>query len=185
MRFRVSSTRGSAIGINNSVGRENIKGDILLHITPPKDLSIIDEYFKLGVSKFACSIELWDTELAKKVTPGKIKFTTRQRHLDALEYIVKHYGIGKAFSNFVIGIEPFDSLKEGATYLAKRGIIPTASVWMPMGRPVNGTMHTIKKSKYCLLNYIKNMALSRQNAVDLTFVSSGIFGIIPKAKEKL
>ncbi len=105
--------------------------------------------------------------------------------MDALEYIVKHYGIGKAFSNFVIGIEPFDSLKEGATYLAKRGIIPTASVWMPMGRPVNGTMHTIKKSKYCLLNYIKNMALSRQNAVDLTFVSSGIFGIIPKAKEKL
>jgi len=128
--------------INKYVGRENIKGDILLYITPPKDLSVIDEYFKLGVNKIACSLELWDEKLAKKVTPGKIGFTTRKRHLDALEYIIKNYGVGKAFSNFIIGIEEFETLKEGATYLAERGIIPTASIWMPMGRPVNNTMQT-------------------------------------------
>ena len=62
--------------------------------------------------------------------------------MDTLEYIAENYGVGKAFSNFVIGIEKFDTLKEGATYLAKRGIIPTASIWMPMGRPVNGSMQT-------------------------------------------
>lgn len=128
--------------INKYVGRENIKGDVLLYITPPKDLSLIDEYFKLGVSKIACSLELWDKELAKKVTPGKINFTTRKRHLEALEYISSTYGVGKAFSNFIIGIEQFETLKEGASYLAERGIIPTASVWMPMGRPVNNTMQT-------------------------------------------
>ena len=128
--------------IDQYVGRENIKGDILLYITPPRDLSIIDEYFQLGADKIACSLELWDEELARLVTPGKIEFTTRQRHLDALEYIAANYGQGKAFSNFIIGIEPFETLKEGATYLAERGIIPTASVWMPMGRPVNGTMQT-------------------------------------------
>ncbi|HHY82735.1 MAG TPA: hypothetical protein GX505_08650 [Clostridiales bacterium] len=126
--------------INEVVGRKNIKGDILLYITPPKDLSVIDEYFVLGVSKIACSIELWDEKLAKTVTPGKIDFTTRSRHLKALEYISQKYGAGKAFSNFIIGIEPFETLKEGATYLAQRGIIPTASIWMPMGRPVNGSM---------------------------------------------
>ena len=37
--------------INQYVGRENIKGDILLYITPPRDLSIIDEYFQLGADK--------------------------------------------------------------------------------------------------------------------------------------
>lgn len=114
----------------------------MLYITPPEDLSFIDEYFKLGASKIACSLELWDEELAKRVTPGKIEFTTRKRHLDTLEYIAKNYGVGKAFSNFVIGIESFDTLKEGAEYLAERGIIPTASIWMPMGRPVNGSMQT-------------------------------------------
>ncbi|MGI6571532.1 MAG: radical SAM protein [Caldicoprobacterales bacterium] len=126
--------------VNNLIGRENIKGDILLYITPPKDFGIIDEYFTLGADKIACSLELWDENLAKTVTPGKIYITTRGRHLEALQYISERYGAGRAFSNFIIGIEPFETLKEGAVYLAERGIIPTASVWMPMGRPVNGSM---------------------------------------------
>ena len=82
----------------------------------------------------------WDEERARTITPGKIEFTTRKRHLDALQYIADTYGPNRAFSNFIIGIEPFESLKEGATFLAQRGIIPTASIWMPMGRPVMGTM---------------------------------------------
>ncbi len=122
------------------VGRERITGDILLYITPPRELALIDEYFALGADRIACSLELWDETLAAKVTPGKTAFTTRKRHLDALEYIANKYGPGKAFSNFIIGIEPFESLKEGAQYLAERGIIPAASIWMPMGRPVNGSM---------------------------------------------
>lgn len=126
--------------INEHVGRENIKGDILLYITPPKDFSVIDEYFALGASKIACSLEIWDETLAATVTPGKITYATRKRYIDALEYTVNKYGIGTAFSNFIIGVEPFESLKKGATYLAERGIIPTASIWMPMGRPVLGNM---------------------------------------------
>lgn len=128
--------------INQMVGREKIKGDILLYITPPDVLSVIDDYFALGANKIGCSIEIWDETLAETVTPGKIAYTTRKRHLDALEYTVNKYGVGKAFSNFIIGVEPFESLKEGATYLAQRGIIPTASIWMPMGRPVMNSMQT-------------------------------------------
>ncbi len=117
-----------------------IPGELLLYITPPSDFSILDEYFALGATRIACSIEVWDEKLAKRITPGKIDITTRKRHLDALEYVAKTYGKGKAFSNFIIGIEPFDSFAQGASYLAQRGIIPSASVWMPMGRPVNDTM---------------------------------------------
>ncbi len=128
--------------IEDRVGRQRIKGDILLYITPPEDLSVIDEYFSLGADKIACSLELWDEKLARTVTPGKIAFTTRKRHMDVLEYTANKYGAGKAFSNFIIGIESLETLKEGATYLARRGIIPAASIWMPMGRPVNGSMKT-------------------------------------------
>ncbi len=126
--------------INSIVGRENIKGEILLYITPPEDLSIIDEYFRLGVSRIACSLEVWDERLARIITPGKMQFATRKRYLEALCYITEKFGKGKAFSNFLIGVEPISSLKEGARFLASRGIIPTASVWMPMGRPVNNSM---------------------------------------------
>lgn len=126
--------------IRSVVGRENIPGEVLLYITPPEDPAVIDGYFEQGASRIGCSIEVWDEERAGVITPGKIEFTTRQRHLDVLRYIAGKYGPGKAFSNFIIGIEEFDTLRQGAETLAREGILPTASVWMPFGRPVMGTM---------------------------------------------
>ena len=126
--------------IRRTVDRNKLNGEILLYITPPEDLDLIDEYFSLGASRIACSLEVWAPDRAAVITPGKIAFTTRERHLQALEYTAEKFGPGSAFSNFIIGLEDFDTLKEGASYLAQRGIIPTASIWMPMGRPVMGTM---------------------------------------------
>ncbi|MDR0904700.1 MAG: hypothetical protein LBN00_00770, partial [Oscillospiraceae bacterium] len=139
--------RAYLAAINESVGRGRL-GEILLYITPPEDLGLIDEYFGLGASRIACSLEVWDEKLAAEITPGKIAFTTRARHLNALEYTAERFGKGAAFSNFIIGIEPFESLREGATYLAERGVIPTASVWMPMGRPVRGSMKAPERDYY-------------------------------------
>ena len=119
---------------------ENLSGETILFITPPADINLIDRYFDLGASRIACSIEVWDMNRASVITPGKVNITGRDRHLRVLEYVAQKYGHGKAFSNFIIGIEDFGTLAEGATWLAERGIIPTASVWMPMGRPVMGSM---------------------------------------------
>lgn len=126
--------------IDETVGRKNIRGEILLYITPPEKTEVIDRYFRLGASRIACSLEVWDDALGASITPGKRLFTTKRRHLDALTYIAETYGPGKAFSNFIIGLEPLESLAEGAAWLAERGIIPSASVWMPFGKPVNGSM---------------------------------------------
>ena len=126
--------------LNERVGRDNIKGEILLYITPPGKTDALDRYFALGADRIACSLEVWDDERAKEITPGKHTFTTKKRHLDALTYIAEKHGPGKAFSNFIIGIESLETLKAGATYLAERGIIPSASVWMPFGKPVVGSM---------------------------------------------
>lgn len=123
-----------------SGARAALKEELLLYITPPEKHDVIDRYFEMGASRIACSLEVWDDRLGASITPGKREFTTKQRHLDALTYIAEKYGPGKAFSNFIIGLEPLESLKEGATYLAERGVIPSASVWMPFGKPVNGSM---------------------------------------------
>ncbi|MDR2809607.1 MAG: hypothetical protein LBB84_03500 [Tannerellaceae bacterium] len=120
----------------------DLTGEILLYITPPTHLAYIDEYFSLGASRIACSIEVWDREKAQIITPGKSQYATRERHLNALTYIAETYGNNKAFCNFVIGLESVETLKEGATWLARRGIIPSASVWMPMGRAVMGSLET-------------------------------------------
>jgi hypothetical protein len=120
--------------------RPALAGETLLYITPPQDTETIDRYFSLGASRVACGIEVWDIGRAREITPGKINLTGRDRHLRVLEYIAAKYGGAKAFSNFVIGIEDFTTLAQGAKWLAERGILPTASVWMPMGRPVQGSM---------------------------------------------
>jgi len=118
----------------------HLDGELLLYITPPADNGLIDEYFTRGADRIACSLEVADEALAEKITAGKMTFTTRERHIDALTYIAATYGPGKAFSNFIIGIEPFESLEKGARALAERGVLPTSSTWMPMGRPVQGNM---------------------------------------------
>jgi len=118
----------------------NLPGEILLYITPPADTAILDTYFELGASRIACSLEVWDLARARAITPGKMNITSRDRHLQALTRIANKYGAARAFSNFIIGVEEFDTLAKGATWLGERGVLPTASVWMPMGRPVMGSM---------------------------------------------
>jgi len=126
--------------LNESFGSEQITGEILLYITPPEDRGVIDRYFELGADRIACSLEVWDDKLAREIMPGKRVFTDKERYLKALTYIAEKYGAGKAFSNMIIGLEPLETLTEGATYLAERGIIPSASVWMPFGKPVRGSV---------------------------------------------
>lgn len=124
--------------IDSVVGLENIPGEMLIYTSPPQDPSEVDQLFRAGADRIACSLEVWDEELAKVITPGKAKFTGRQRALDCLTYIAEKYGPNKACSSFVVGVEPAESFLAGATYLAERGIVPIASIWIPFGRPVMG-----------------------------------------------
>jgi len=134
--------------IASKTGVENLPCGILLYITPPEDSGLIDAYFAQGADKIACSLEVWDRARAEVITPGKMRHTGRGRHLETLEYIAEKYGPSKAFSNFIIGLEGIDTLREGAQYLAERGILPSASVWMPMGRPVMGSMQAPEVDYY-------------------------------------
>ncbi|MDR0838669.1 MAG: hypothetical protein LBN99_03405, partial [Oscillospiraceae bacterium] len=52
--------------------------ETLLYITPPGDAGLIDEYFALGATRVACSLEVWDEGRARTITPGKLEFTTRR-----------------------------------------------------------------------------------------------------------
>lgn len=119
--------------IDRMVGLHNIAGEIMLFTTPPAHVGEIDALFAAGVDRVACDIEIWDQRIAAQICPGKTKWTGRQRYLDALQYIAKTHGAGRACSNFVVGLEPAESFLEGAEYLAGHGIVPIPSIWMPHG----------------------------------------------------
>ncbi len=126
--------------IDSIAGLKNIQGEVLVYTTPPNDPKEVDQVFDAGADRVICSLEVWNEELAKAITPGKSKFTGRQRHLDCLKYIAKEYGHSKACSVLIAGLEPLESFLKGAEYFASQGIAPIASVWIPFGRPVMGKM---------------------------------------------
>lgn len=128
--------------IDQRVGRQNIPGEIVVYVTPPKDPQSLDQLFAAGADRVSCSLEIWDEGLAAQIMPGKMKYTGRKRHLDSLEYVASKHGKNKACCNFIIGLEPIESVLQGAEYLASRGIAPIASVWIPFGRPVLNSMKT-------------------------------------------
>ena len=126
--------------IDRAVGLKNIPGEILVYTTPPSDPREVDQLFDAGADRIACSLEVWDENLARVITPGKWKYAGRRRFVDCLKYIARQYGPNRACSSFVVGLEPAESYLEAAKTLAAEGIAPIASLWIPFGRPVEGRM---------------------------------------------
>jgi hypothetical protein len=117
--------------MDKSIGIEKVP--TMIYLTPPSDLKQLDRLFDAGVSQIACDMDIWDERLFEKICPGKAKTNTRQRYLDALSYIANRYGKNRACCVFVGGIEPAESLIDGATFLAEQGIVPLPSPLMPFG----------------------------------------------------
>lgn len=118
----------------------HIPADMVLYLTPPKDLSMIDRYIELGADKLGISIEVWNEDAARIVTLGKMNITTRERHIRAWDYTVDKFGQNYVFTNFILGLEDFEDLEAGVRFVAERGVFPGGSVWVPMGTEVNGKM---------------------------------------------
>jgi len=121
--------------IDDIAGLNNISGEVILYATPPSDPRKVDRLFAAGADRIACDIEIWDEELARHICPGKDRGTGRQRHLDTLLHIARTQGPFKACSTFVVGLEPAASFLAAAEYLARNGIVPIPSIWMPHGLP--------------------------------------------------
>ena len=81
--------------------------------------------------RVAHDLHVWDRALHAQIAPGHARHIGRDGQLRALEHIAEKFGPNRAFSAFVAGIEPLDSMLAGAEYLASRGIVPALSVWMP------------------------------------------------------
>jgi hypothetical protein len=147
-RAEVDIIKNILRAIDERVGMENIPGEVVVYITPTKKPETVDEIFAAGADRVSASFEIWNEELAAKIMPAKMRITGRQRHADCLNYIASTYGKNKACSNFIIGLEPLESVLEGAEYCASRGIVPIASTWIPFGRPVEDSMRGPELSYY-------------------------------------
>ena len=117
--------------IDKQVGLDKIAAEIYCYMTAPKTPALVDQVFEAGADRVAHDLHVWDETLHRRFAPGHARHVGRAAQLQALEHIADKFGANKAFSAFVAGLEPLESLLEGAEYLASRDIVPAFSVWMP------------------------------------------------------
>jgi hypothetical protein len=117
--------------IDEQVGLKRIPSELYCYMTAPKEPSQVDLVIEAGASRVAHDLHVWDRDLHARYAPGHARHIGRDGQLRALQHISDKYGPNRAFSAFVAGLEPLDSMLEGAEYLARRGIVPAFSIWMP------------------------------------------------------
>ena len=127
--------------IDRRVGLDRIESEIYCYMTAPKDPALVDQVFAAGADRVAHDLHVWDGDIHKRIAPGHARHIGREGQLRALEHIAEKFGPNRAFSAFVAGIEPLDSMLAGAEYLAARGIVPALSVWMPPPGSTNDEHH--------------------------------------------
>lgn len=138
-KAEVDTVVGMLRAVDEVAHLDRLEGEMLVYTSPPADPAAIADVFAAGADRIACDIEVWDPKLAERITPGKWRFAGRERQLAVLELIAERFGPNRGCSAFVIGVEPAESFLEAAEYLGERGIVPIASIWVPHGRPVEGT----------------------------------------------
>lgn len=106
--------------------REQMGGiPIAVEITPPKDLTVIEEFAEAGGESLMMNLEVWDDEVRRKIIPGKTKYCPKEDYLRAFEKAVAILGKGKVSTCFVVGTEAKESLKDGITTAVSYDVIPS------------------------------------------------------------
>lgn len=93
-----------------------------------------------GADEISFNMEVWEERLWPEVVPGKDRSIGRTAWLERLERAAERFGRGRAFCQFVVGVEmvsggfaSFDdairSVLAGIEWCAERGIQPDTTTW--------------------------------------------------------
>ena len=94
---------------------------------PPRDLNLLQKLKDAGVNKVVFNFEVANKNLFNKYCPGK-KNIGYNHILKALKKGVEVFGKGNSWTNFVLGLEPYEELLKFNEYLAIHGIVSSANV---------------------------------------------------------
>lgn len=110
---------------------ETVKKPVYIMTTPPKDLHILDEMKRYGVTEVAFNIEIFDRKRAVELMPGKGKITLDE-YAAAFEHAVKLWGNdGQVRSALIVGLESPETFLEGVEWLCAQGVSPMLSPFRP------------------------------------------------------
>lgn len=102
--------------------------DIMM--VPVPDIVDLDELADAGVHQLSLNLELWDREIATRITPEKARYS-RESQLDFIAEAVGRLGRGRVRSILIVGLESIESTLEGVEALVKIGCVPVLSPFRP------------------------------------------------------
>lgn len=105
---------------------------IYLMTVPPPELSQLAELHAAGIDEIALNIEIWDTNLAARLIPGKHHLIGRDRYLDALRFARTIWTAPNVRSLLVAGCEPISSTIDGVRAILDAGAVPILSAFRPL-----------------------------------------------------
>ncbi|MBG9792696.1 hypothetical protein ABD76_09400 [Paenibacillus dendritiformis] len=104
------------------------KFDTYVNISPHHNVSQLVQIQEAGVKWVQYNMEVAGEEAYTKICPGKMKYSLLiEKYMEA----VSVFGFGNIRSNFVLGLQPVESLIEGVRNLAELGVVPDYSIFQP------------------------------------------------------
>jgi hypothetical protein len=136
---------------------ETLNPKIPIHLLthPPQDLSLIEEYKKVGVTSIAFNLEVFDPDVFKKICPGNDRDYGYDNWIIALEEARTVFGDYKAFCGLVWGLEPIESTIEGNEFILKNKFGLASNIFHSDPRSL------LSKHPHLTENEIKEIALEQ------------------------
>lgn len=148
--------------IKNSLGKtgEDLLKNTVFVPAPNISLDFIDKIFETGIGMISFNLEIWDKKLFADYCPGKQHYFGHKHYIDLIKYCVEKHGIGSIKTNFVLGLEPLNSIKEGIKELAKIGCYSSGTIFYPTpGAELNESFQEKNVEYYIeIYKYINEMA---------------------------
>lgn len=99
---------------------------------PIADKKTLRELYMAGVTEIGFNLEIWETENAEMLMPGKGKIS-RQDYFNSLKNAVQIWQTpGSVRSLLIVGLEPRGILKKAVEAFCLEGIMPILSVFRPL-----------------------------------------------------
>lgn len=133
---------------------------------PPKNLDVLEKYYKNGVSEVAFNIEIFNRDKAALIMPGKGNLSLNN-YFDALQKSTVYFGkTGNVRSMIICGFDDIQTFLSGIEKLAQMGVAPIISVFRPMPNTVFEN-HIAPDNNYLYNIFIKSEEICKKYKLKL------------------
>lgn len=98
---------------------------------PAHDFSKYVYLKSIGADHVSFCVEVYDPDKFSEICPGKHKYITQKKYMEAVEYCVKIFGRGRVSAEFIAGLEGANNTIKAIEHFAKIGAVSTICIFRP------------------------------------------------------